>query len=72
VEKSEIISSHDNTIKIWNAQTGKCKIVLHNPNPSFTNLSKLSYCYDDMRSEGLISGTWYSDVRLWNMNTGEV
>ena len=59
-----VSGSSDNTIMIWNIDTGECEKVLEGHTSSVSSLSVLS----DGR---VISGSHDKTIRVWNIDTGE-
>ncbi|CAG1997953.1 unnamed protein product [Fusarium graminearum] len=72
---SSVVFSHDskkvasgsdnNTIRIWDAETGECERVLEGHSNS-VNSAVFSY---DLKK--VASGSWYKTIRIWNAETGE-
>jgi WD40 repeat protein len=63
---TKIISgSYDNTIKIWNANTGECIKTLEGHSRS---VESVAYSTDGTK---IISGSMDNTIKIWDANTGE-
>ncbi|CAF3619940.1 unnamed protein product, partial [Fusarium graminearum] len=58
-------ASHDKTIRIWNAETGKCERVLEGHSNS---VNSVVFSHD---SKKVASGSYDQTIRIWDVKTGE-
>jgi WD40 repeat protein len=63
---SRVVSgSYDRSVRIWNAVTGECEVVLEGHSDLVTSVA---FSNDGSR---VVSGSWDKSVRIWNAVTGE-
>jgi hypothetical protein len=55
--------SHNGAIRIWNPDTGDCKITLKDP-------AEWLRCLAVLTDDRLASGYWDGSIRIWNLETG--
>jgi hypothetical protein len=63
--KRVISGSRDNTVKVWNLETGKEQFTLTGHSGS---VQAVAVTADGTR---VISGSWDNTVKVWNLETGE-
>ena len=65
-EQTLASGSNDNTVRLWNVNTGQVKAVLEGHTDGVLSVA---FSPDE---QTLASGGWDNTVRLWNVNTGQV
>lgn len=59
-------ASMDNTIRIWNTNTGECQFILIGHTEQITGVT----FFPIENGEKLISGSYDGTIRIWNLHTG--
>ena len=59
-----VSGSYDNTLRIWDANTGECKKTLEGHTGPV-------HCVSVLPDGRIVSGSWDNTLRVWNADTGE-